>query len=271
MPTILHQVQLCFGMVRHTRLRPVHHAFTYGIYYVRIPLRTLGQSNFGSRFFSRNRFNLLSFHDRDYGDGKLAPITWIDATLKAEGIDDADGEIWLQTFPRVLGYVFNPVSFWFCHRLDGSLRAVLCQVRNTFGEQHSYLLDGKTQEGGSITFGTELRAKKIFHVSPFCEVTGAYRFRFMRTQNNHETSPTERTTARIEYDDATGPLILTSVSGTAALSVPLSDRLVLRAFFRYPVMTVGVILRIHWQALKLWRKRVPFYSKPVPPSNEVSR
>ncbi|MDY7546429.1 DUF1365 domain-containing protein [Glaciimonas sp. CA11.2] len=271
MPSPSNHVQLCFGNVRHTRLRPVHHAFTYGVYYLRIPLRALGESNFDSHFFSRNKFNFLSFHDRDYGDGRQTPLAWIDATLKTEGIDDADGEIWLQTFPRVLGYVFNPVSFWFCHRLDGSLRAVLCEVRNTFGEQHSYLLDGKTQDGGSITFGTELRANKMFHVSPFCEVAGAYRFRFMRTQNQHETLLTERTTARIEYDDASGPLILTSVSGTAEPLLPLSDRLVARAFFRYPIMTVGVILRIHWQALKLWRKRVPFYSKPAPPSNEVSR
>ncbi|KAF3997331.1 DUF1365 domain-containing protein [Glaciimonas immobilis] len=264
-------VQLCFGSVRHTRLRPAHHAFTYSVYYLRIPLRSLGQLDFNSRFFSRNKFNFLSFHDRDYGDGRRTPLAWIEATLKEQNINDVDGEIWLQTFPRVLGYVFNPVSFWFCHRQDGSLRAVLCDVRNTFGEQHSYLLDGKNEDCGSIPFGTELRADKVFHVSPFCEVSGTYRFRFMRTQNKNDAQPTERTTARIEYDDATGPLILTSVSGITTLSVPLSNRLVAKAFFRYPIMTVGVILRIHWQALKLWRKRVPFYRKPAPPSNKVSR
>ncbi|MGS0742271.1 DUF1365 domain-containing protein [Glaciimonas sp. GG7] len=258
-----HHVQLCFGSVHHARLRPVKHAFTYGVYYLRLPLRTLGPSDFGNRFFSRNTFNLLSFHDRDYGDGKQTPLAWITTLLQDQGITDADGEIWLQTFPRVLGYVFNPVSFWFCHRQNGSLRAVLCEVRNTFGERHSYLLDGSTQDNGSIAFGAELQADKMFHVSPFCEVTGTYRFRFMRT--------TESTTARIEYDDAIGPLLLTSVSGTSAPSQPIADSAVLRAFFRYPMMTIGVILRIHWQALKLWRKRLPFYSKPAPPSNEVSR
>lgn len=279
MPSSANQVQLCFGTVRHTRLRPIHHAFTYGVYYLRLPLRTLGQSGFESRFFSRNKLNFLSFHDRDYGDGQQTPLAWIEGMLLKQGISDADGEIWLQTFPRVLGYVFNPVSFWFCHRSDGSLRAVLCEVRNTFGEHHTYLLDGSTQENGQIGFGIELHADKVFHVSPFCEVTGTYRFRFMRAENTNQNTHSangggqlvECTTARIEYDDAAGPLLLTSVSGTATLPQSLSNRAVARAFFQYPMMTIGIMLRIHWQALKLWRKRLPFYSKPLPPSSEISR
>jgi hypothetical protein len=258
------QATLCFGQVRHTRLRPVRNAFAYGTYYVRIPVRAQGTRDFGCALFSRNRFNLLSFMDRDHGDGETPLTGWIDALLKREGVMDADGEVWLQAMPRVLGFVFNPVSFWFCHRQDGALRAVLCDVRNTFGERHFYLLD----TGWDIENASELTARKVFHVSPFCPVEGGYRFRFTRVMRGAAGSLVEHTLANIDYDDSTGPLILTSVSGTAA---PISSRNVLRAFFGYPLMTVGVVVRIHVQALRLWLRRVPFFSKPVPPQQKVTR
>ncbi|MDB5854972.1 MAG: hypothetical protein JWR22_3013 [Herminiimonas sp.] len=261
--------QLCFGTVRHKRLRPAINGFAYGVYFIRLPLRSMASSAGAespgfSRWFSRNRFNLLSFHDADHGDGRQPLTQWIDGLLRAEGIGDADGEIWLQTFPRVLGYVFNPVSFWFCHRSDGALRAVLCDVRNTFGERHAYLLD----QGGPLRYGEELTARKVFHVSPFCRIEGGYRFRFMRASRQVGDAAQEHVVARIDHDDAQGPLLQTSVSGIAQAA---SDRLALKAFFSYPLMTLGVIARIHWQALRLWRKRVPFISKPLPPASDLSR
>jgi len=256
--------QISFGRVHHTRLRPAEHAFAYGIYFIRIPLRSIAHDTTKPALFSFNRFNLLSFHEKDHGDGKQALITWIDTLLQKEGITDADGEIWLQAFPRVLGYVFNPVSFWFCHRQDGTLRAILAEVRNTFGEKHCYLLD----TGDSMPYGIELKASKSFHVSPFCEVHGQYRFRFMHTTQEESGRIVERTVARVDHDDPQGPLILTSISGIAQ---SLSNGSILRAFFFYPMMTLGVIVKIHWQALKLWYKRVPFFSKPQPPSSELSK
>ena len=263
----MNTIQLCFGRVLHARLRPVQHRFDYGVYFMRLPLRALqagaGRARpRGTRLFSLNRFNLLSFHERDHGDGSTPLLHWIDSLLRAEGVHDADGEIWLQAFPRVLGYVFNPVSFWFCHRADGALRAVLCEVRNTFGERHCYLLD----TGAAMPYGVELKARKVFHVSPFCAVEGGYRFRFQRRQADDAHG--ESTMAQIAHDDAHGLLINTSVSGTATA---LSDRAVLRAFFAYPLMTFGVMAKIHWQALRLWLKRVPFFSKPPAPSSELTR
>ena len=257
--------QLCFGLVRHQRLRPVRHGFQYRMYFIRLPLRALGERDFGCRLFGRNRFNLLSFHDADHGDGRQPLLRWVEALLAAEGVDDADGEVWLQTMPRVLGYVFNPVSFWFCHRADGALRAVIADVHNTFGERHCYLLE----HGGAIGAGEELAARKIFHVSPFCEVRGGYRFRFHR--GRRDAGPhagREHTLARIDHDDDVGALIETSLAGQAG---PLDDRNTARAFFTYPLMTIGVIVRIHWQAARLWCKRVPFFSKPLPPQQKVSR
>ncbi len=256
--------QLCFGQVRHTRLRPAHNAFAYATYYVRLPLRSMADAGFGCALFSRNGFNLLAFNDADHGDGKQPLLTWIDALLRAEGVHDATGEVWLQAMPRVLGFVFNPVSFWFCHRPDGSLRAVLCDVRNTFGERHFYLLD----TGATIGNGQELAARKIFHVSPFCQVEGAYRFRFLRARRSKDGQLAEHTVARIDYDDAAGVLLQTSVAGEA---VPISSASAARAFFLFPLMTLGVVVRIHFQALRLWRRRVPFFSKPVPPQQKVSR
>ena len=252
--------QLCLGQVRHTRLRPLRHAFEYGMYFIRLPLRSMAQRPLATRLFSRNRFNLLAFFDRDHGDGRQPLLAWIDALLRAEGVADADGEIWLQTMPRVLGYVFNPVSFWFCHRADGALRAVLCDVRNTFGERHYYLLEN----GAAIANGSQLSAKKVFHVSPFCALDGHYRFRFMRAQRRQH----ECHLARIDYDDDTGPVLQTSLYGQGR---PLSDAGVARALITFPLMGLGVMARIHLQALRLWRRRLPFFSKPAAPRNELSR
>ena len=258
------QVLLSMGQVRHARLRPAANRFQYGVYNLLLPLRTLGNDPLPTRLCSRNRFNLLAFHDKDHGDGTTPLLTWIDNLLKSEGIHDANGEIWLHAFPRVLGYVFNPVSFWFCHRKDGALRAILCEVSNTFGEKHCYLLD----TGGSMPWGIPLTAAKIFHVSPFCAVEGKYRFRFMRTTQVIDERKIERMIARIDYDDAEGPLLLTSISGNLE---PASDTGLAYAFLRFPLMTLGVIVRIHWQAAKLFIKGAPFFRKPTPPSNQLSR
>jgi DUF1365 family protein len=258
--------QLCFGRVGHRRLRPVVNAFSYRSYYLRLPLRSMapaGAAPFGSRLFGRNRFNLLSFYDADHGDGATPLLDWIDRLLRAEGVTDADGEVWLQTMPRVLGYVFNPVSFWFCHRADGLLRAVLCDVHNTFGERHCYLLD----DGFCIDEGAELRVRKVFHVSPFNPVAGEYRFRFVRCIDGR-AGGAERTSAAIDYLDGDGAVLQTSISGLAG---PLDRRHVLKAFFAYPMQSLGVVLRIHYQALRLFLRRAPFYSKPAPPQQKVTR
>ncbi len=247
--------QLGVGVVRHRRLRPVQHQFDYPTYFFMLPMRSLRHRPHAAAALRRNRFGLLSFHDRDHGDGGADALTWLDALLHAEGITDADGEAWLHTYPRVLGYAFKPVSFWHCQRADGSLAAIVVEVNNTFGERHCYLLAGPT-----LAYGRELHAQKVFHVSPFCAVQGRYRFRFMHT-------PT-RTVARVDHDDAGGPLLQTSVSGRLQ---PLDAAAVRAAFFGMPLMTIGVILRIHWQAIRLWLKRVPLFSKPAPPRAFTSR
>lgn len=249
-----------FGQVRHTRLKPARHAFVYPTYFWMLPLRSLRTQ--AQAVVKRNRAGLLSFHDADHGEGGPDALAWLDALLASEGLSGPDidaGEVWLQTYPRVLGHVFKPVSFWYVHRRDGSLAAVLAEVNNTFGERHGYLL-----QGPELAWGREITARKVFHVSPFCEATGQYRFRFMRTSTQ---GAAERIVARVDHDDAQGPVLETSLSGQLQALTPASVR---RAFFGSPLMTLGVVLHIHWQALHLWLKRVPFHRKPTPPSDFVT-
>lgn len=228
------------GQVHHLRLRPAVHQFRYASYFLMLPMRAWRDAP--QTALARNRFTGISFFDRDHGDGGNDSLAWIEALLEAEGVHDADGEIWLQTYPRVLGYVFKPVSFWYALRRDGSLAAVVAEVNNTFGERHCYLLAGP-----EVAWGRTLTARKALHVSPFCRVEGGYQFRFARSA--------DRVTARIEHHDAEGALVITSLSGQLAPATAAEQRSV---FWGYPLMTFGVIARIHWQALQLWLKRLPY-------------
>lgn len=244
--------RLCFGHVMHRRLRPAVNAFAYPVFYVQLPVRDLPAA--ATALFSIDRGNLLSFRQRDHGPRDGSPLLpWIQRLLRERGLPD-DGEIVLQTFPRVLGYVFNPVSFWFCHDRTGALVAVLAEVNNTFGGRHEYLLHNP--DGSPIADGQVLAADKVFHVSPFCDVEGTYRFRFRLA------GPVQR--VHIDYDDAQGPLLLTSISGRPRT---WSAAALLGALARMPLLTIGVLARIHWQAFRLWLKGVPFRGARPPASS----
>jgi DUF1365 family protein len=244
-----------FGQVRHTRLKPARNAFAYPTYFLMLPLRSMRANGNGA--LVRNRVAALSFFDGDHGDGRADCVNWLDELLRSEGINDALGELWLHTYPRIFGHTFKPVSFWYCHRADGTLRAVLAEVNNTFGERHCYLLDAPR-------YGRPCEATKVFHVSPFCPVRGRYRFVFMRTDG-----PAARTVARIDYFDGAeeGALLNTSVSGTL---FPLDAATLRRALWSHPAMTLAVIARIHWQALRLWIKKAPFFRQPPAPGEFVT-
>jgi uncharacterized protein len=254
LPTIPH---IGFGQVRHKRLRPAEHAFAYPTFFLMLPMRSWHRAG-----LVRNRFAPISFFDRDHGDGRERAIEWLDGLLKESGIEDATGEAWLHAYPRIWGHTFKPVSFWYCHRSDGALRAIVAEVNNTFGERHCYVLDNT--DGTPLLEGQPLQTRKVFHVSPFCDVAGDYRFRFLRTTHHGQA----RTLARIDHDDAHGPLIQTSVSGVLEAATPAALR---KAAFGYPMHTLAVVARIHWHALQLWLKRVPFFRKPEPPKQFATR
>ena len=261
----MHQATINFGVVKHRRFQPAKNAFGYGVFTISIPMRSrkANPQLLEAKGLGDNRFSLFSFFDKDHGFGNPSSLEWLEQILAENHITHVDGEIWLQTFPRVLGYVFNPVSFWLCTRADGQVQAVLAEVNNTFGERHCYLLH--KDSGEALRSGETLQSKKVFHVSPFCDVSGQYHFRFLFSQDSKSK---RNTVCRIELHEDGMPVINTSISG---VSEALSKKTLYLAFLRYPLMSFGVIGRIHWQAFKLWLKGVPFRSKPTPPELEVSR
>ena len=248
---------LVFGRVAHFRKRPVRHGFAYPVFYLRVPLSKI--EALSGPLFGVDRFNVFSFMRRDYGPRDGTPLEpWARRILAEGGVAEADGEIVLQAFPRMLGYVFNPIGLWYCHDRAGAIRAVICEVANTFGERHNYLLAHADRR--PILARDWLGARKVFHVSPFCEVEGRYRFRFSARGAAHA--------ARIDYHDRDGPLLVTAMSGDER---PITTPLLARSFLAYPLMTLAVIARIPWHAVRLWLKRVPWFAKPNPPLQETTR
>lgn len=243
------------GQVMHSRLRPVMNHFVYPVFCVRINLARLNELR--GRWFGVDCRRLVSVQTRDYGprDGSDL-LHWIRDVLREHDLPH-DGVVWLQTFPRVLGFVFNPVSFWYCHDAAGDLRAVLAEVNNTFGDTHRYLL--AAHAGAVIDEHTPLLARKLMHVSPFCAVAGHYQFRLRDTENTAFVG--------IDYFDEAGLLIKTAIGGHKQL---LSDATMWRALLAQPLLTIGVFSKIHWQALKLWCKKVPFFRQPLAPEPNLS-
>ncbi len=257
------------GQVLHVRHAPREHRFRYATWFWLLPMRQLRRDAW--RGVRRNRWGPTAFVDTDHGDGGADALGWCEALLDREGRHDVDGEIWLQTYPRVWGYAFKPVSFWFCLDREASLRVVIAEVNSTFGERHVYLLDAATG------WGRELVAAKAMHVSPFNPVSGEYRFRFFwrpagddasrRAQVNPRGDGNERLVSRIELWDGGQQVMTTALSGQLQ---PLTRRHSFDALLCSPWMTLGVIMRIHWQALQLWWRRVPWFRQPAPADTHVT-
>ena len=158
---------ICFGVVRHARLKPVQNEFRYGVFHLRIPMMARAQSKTGiaQLGLGDNSFSWLSFYDKDHGNGGQNSPKWAQDLAQEFGIDAELDEIWLHTFPRVLGYVFNPVSFWFYTNKDKQTIAILAEVNNTFGERHCYFL--KKPDLAPIAWGETLQAQQIFQHSVY--------------------------------------------------------------------------------------------------------
>lgn len=229
---------LYHGVVAHRRLKPVGHRFAYPVFSMLLDLDRLGETASSLRLFSRNRFNLFSFFDRDYADETGEPVAdRIRKILTGAGFA-GDGRIRLLCYPRILGYAFNPLAVYYCEDARGRLEAVLYEVRNTFGGKHSYLV---AVEGDAPVI--RQAADKVFHVSPFMDMDQRYNFCLTR--------PGERLAVAIRQTDAEGPILDASFSGARET---MTDGALLRAFLRYPLMTVKVIAAIHFEAAKLFAK-----------------
>ncbi|MCE7901189.1 MAG: DUF1365 domain-containing protein [Gammaproteobacteria bacterium PRO9] len=249
------QSALYVGSVMHRRVRPKQHCLRYSIFYLLIDLDEVDDLAARLRLFSHNRFNLFSFHDRDHGDGMAtSPRDRIERHLREGGIE-SEGAIRLLTMPRILGYAFNPLSIYFCHKLDNSLSAILYEVNNTFGERHSYLIP--VSPGAKVPIRQESR--KSFYVSPFMSTDMAYSFSVV--------PPGEQMAVSIVGRDAEGPVL---VARLAATRRELTDASLARAFGAYPFLTAKVITGIYWEALLLWLKGVRLHRRPPAPGQTVT-
>ena len=248
---------LYLGTVRHRRSAPRENAFRYGVYQLLLDLDELPAIDRAIGFFGYNRAGLVSFHDRDHMGDTGGPVRdKLARWLGGRGRELGDSRVMLLTNPRVLGYVFNPVSYFFCLDAEGGLRFTVAEVFNTFGEAYCYLLDGVEAVGGRAV---RSRVAKRFHVSPFMPVDGV-RYEWI------VTPPGERLTVHIDEFEAGRKYFDATLNLTRR---PLTGPMLARAMLRYPHLTARTIFLIHWQAAKLWAKRVPFFRKPEPPDNEL--
>jgi len=246
------------GTVMHARLRPFRHRFAYRVFTLLLDLDAVDDPARRPRLLARNRFGLFSLEDRDHGhrDGsRLRP--WVEAALARAGIDTGGGPIRMLCFPRILGFVFNPLTVYWCHDREGGLRAILYEVKNTFGDQHGYLVPVEPDRPADAPI--EQWADKRFYVSPFIGMASTYRFRM--------TEPGETVSVLIRQSIPEGPVLVATLDGQRR---PLTDAGLLRVFFTHPLMTLKVIGAIHWEAARLWLKGATFHRRSPPPEADVT-
>ncbi len=244
------------GRVMHQRLRPRRHRLSYRIFQMLLDLDELPALDRAHRLFGYNRPGLLSFHDRDHGAGDGSSLrAYVEGVLADAGLDLRGGPVRLLCMPRVLGQAFNPLSLYFCHRRDGMLAAILYEVRNTFGQRHSYLIPVERQSGATVRQACE----KVFYVSPFMDMNLGYAFDIR--------PPGEDVFIGVRSSDGEGPLLLATFRAERS---ELSDRAILGAFLSSPLLALKVVGSIHWEALKLWLKGVRLRRRPPAPDHAVT-
>ena len=251
---------LYVGKVMHVRVAQMRHRFRYRVVSLLLDLDELDTLDRSMRFFSVDRGNLFSFHQRDHGPRDGSPLKpWVEAVFAEQGSAIPGGRVLCFCIPRSLGYVFNPLTVYWGYRADGTLAGVLYEVKNTFGDQHCYFIPTAPDHVAGEPLVQE--ARKIFHVSPFFDVAGSYRFR------TDEPAETLRLLIRLVGPDDTDLMIATH----AAERRPLTDRTLTATLFTHPLNTFKVTTAILWEAARLRLKRARFHTRPTPPDAPVSR
>lgn len=248
------------GDVMHQRMKPVGHRFRYKVYSLLIDLDRLQDADRLSRLFSVNRWNLMAFHEADHLRGSKAPTlrAHIDALLAKAGVPDRAERIQLACYPRIFGQVFNPLSVYYAYGPAAELVAMVYEVRNTFGERHTYVC--RVEKGDVTAAGIRQSRAKAFYVSPFIEMEMRYHFRM--------NVPGDQIKWRILETDATGPLLAATYNGARRL---LSTRSILACLLQFPLLTWKIVGGIHYEALRLWLKGMRYVPRPAPPSQASFR
>jgi uncharacterized protein len=237
------------GRTVHVRFGKVEHKLAYEIFQLLVDVDKLDTSFAGLKWLKHNRFAPFAFYDRDHGDRSGAPLRgWVEARLAEASVYTDGGPIRLLTFPRVLGFVFNPISVFFAYRPSGELAGVIYEVNNTFGETHSYVAPASND---TIEHHS---ADKVFHVSPFFDVSGRYAFT-LRAPGDGLTLVIDKFKGAVRDHVAT----------LKAKRLPLTDSALAMAFFTIPLLTLKVVAAIHFEALKLLFKGAQYHNKPTPP------
>ncbi len=246
------------GSVTHARLTPTAHSFGYRAFYTLLDLDSIDSVTSRLRLFSRNRGNFISFHDADHLGADGRPLRKkVDALLQDADIDVSGGRILLLCMPRLFGYVFNPISVYFCHDAAGALVCMLYEVRNTFGQRHTYVVPVEADARNADT--VHQTARKLFYVSPFMDMDLTYSFNLLR--------PTKTVSLGIAAARGDTPVIRTLFVGRREA---LTDRAILRVLATHPLMTLKVVGAIHWEALRLWLKGLRVKPRPEAPAISVS-
>jgi hypothetical protein len=247
----------------HARFKPKRHQFRYRIASLLLDLDEMDEIRQRCRLFSVNRFNLFSFHERDHGPRDGSPVKpWVEDGFAQAGHPIEGGRVLALCFPRTLGYAFNPLTIYWGYRADGGLAGVLYEVKNTFGDQHGYIIPAPD---GHVA-GTPLiqAADKCFHVSPFLPIEGEYRFRI----GEPVADPEERLRVLIKLiaPDGSDRMIATHVAERR----PITDRGLLATLVSHPLNTAKVIAAIHMEAVRLLMKGARFHKRPEPPALPIS-
>ena len=242
------------GKVIHKRFKPKEHYFKYNVFSLLIDLNELEEINKYIKFFSYNKFNIISFYDKDHGDRDGSSIKlWVKKNLRNIGIMTEDISIKLLCYPRIFGYVFNPLSTYFIYNKHSELISIFYEVKNTFGEQHTYIF--KAQDEKTI----QNKCKKKFYVSPFIEMDCEYHFKTL--------NPREQLSVVINQNDKDGKLLFASQDG---ISQDFNNKNLILSYLTHPLMTFKIIGAIHYEAFKLWAKRIKLIAKKIKLKNNIT-
>ena len=243
------------GTVIHKRFKPKMHFFKYDVFSLLIDLAELKILDKKIKFFSYNRFNLISFFEKDHGDRDGSSLEdWVKRNLDQNNIVYKNIKIKLLCYPRIFGYVFNPLSVFFIYNKNSELISILYEVKNTFGEQHTYIF--KINENDNLIKNT---CKKKFHVSPFIEMNCTYFFKILK--------PNNKISLIIDQYDDEGKILYASQDGNR---VDLNNKNLILSYLRHPLMTFKIIAAIHFEAFKLWIKGIKFVKKKLKIKNNIS-